>query len=181
MAPAFAHPRGASARRCGAFKPGYCRRPPSSRAGAPAGWHRARSRAVPPLLLGDEPFASVDPALARQLGEAIPPPGAGRGLTVILVLHQLQLARTLADRIVGLARGQVAFDGPAAAFDTAAEDRVFSSTQLNAGWSACPLKKWRPYATQTEPDGSRRRSFGGWRLLAHARCCGAIRVRRSWL
>ena len=42
------------------------------------------------------------------------------------------------------------------------------------GRSACPLKKWRPYATQTEPDGSRRRSFGGWRLLAHARCCGAI-------
>ncbi len=95
----------------------------------------------PRLLLGDEPFASVDPALARQLGEQFRLLVSGRGLTVILVLHQLQLARTLADRIVGLARGQVAFDGPAAAFDTAAEDRVFSSTQLNAGPERLPTQE----------------------------------------
>jgi phosphonate transport system ATP-binding protein len=87
----------------------------------------------PRLLLGDEPFASVDPALARRLSEEFRRLVAIRGVTVILVLHQLQLARTLADRIVGLANGQVAFDGAAASFDAAAEEKVFSAIPTGAG------------------------------------------------
>lgn len=83
----------------------------------------------PRLLLGDEPFASVDPALARRLGEEFRRLVARNGLTVILVLHQLQMARTLADRIVGLSAGKVAFDGPAAAFDATAETRIFHPTE----------------------------------------------------
>jgi len=79
----------------------------------------------PRLLLGDEPFASVDPALARRLGEEVRRLAAQDGLTVILALHQMHLARALADRIVGLAHGQVAFDGPPAAFDDSAEAALF--------------------------------------------------------
>jgi phosphonate transport system ATP-binding protein len=80
----------------------------------------------PCLLLGDEPFASVDSALARRLGEDIRRLVARGGLTVVLVLHQLQMARTLADRIIGLSDGRVAFDGPAGSFDAAAEAGIFA-------------------------------------------------------
>ena len=80
----------------------------------------------PRLLLGDEPFASVDPALAMRLGEEFRRLVAGRGLTVVLVLHQLHLARTLADRVVGLRVGRVAFDGPAAAFGADEEKQIFA-------------------------------------------------------
>ncbi len=86
----------------------------------------------PRLLLGDEPFASVDPALALRLGGGFRRLAAGRGVTVILALHQLHLARRLADRIVGLADGRVAFDGPAAAFDEGAEARIFQSAPHEA-------------------------------------------------
>jgi phosphonate transport system ATP-binding protein len=79
----------------------------------------------PRLLLGDEPFASVDSALAARLGEELRGLVARSGVTVILVLHQLHLARTLADRIVGLSGGRVAFDGPADAFGAAEEKRIF--------------------------------------------------------
>jgi len=81
----------------------------------------------PRLLLGDEPFASVDPALASHLGALLRGLVARDGLTVVLVLHQLPLARVLADRIVGLTEGRVGFDGPAAAFDAAAEAAIFPS------------------------------------------------------
>ncbi len=81
----------------------------------------------PRILLGDEPFAAIDPALSRELGDQLRALADG-GLTVILVLHQLQLARQLADRIVGLAEGRVGFDGPADAFDADAEARIFSPT-----------------------------------------------------
>ncbi len=79
----------------------------------------------PRLLLGDEPFASVDPALAMRLGEEFHRLVARSGLTVVLVLHQLQLARMLADRIVGLSDGRVAFDGAAADFGPSDEKRIF--------------------------------------------------------
>lgn len=79
----------------------------------------------PSLLLGDEPFASVDPLLAEHLGALLRDLAARRRVTVVLVLHQLALARGLADRIVGLSAGRVVFDGAASEFGPTAEARVF--------------------------------------------------------
>jgi len=84
----------------------------------------------PSLLLGDEPFASVDPALVRQMSAEFRSLVARNGLTVVLVLHQLETARLLADRIVGLVGGRVGFVGPPERFDDAAEARIFSSPPL---------------------------------------------------
>ena len=79
----------------------------------------------PRLLLGDEPFASVDPALAMRLGEEFRRLVSANGLTVVLVLHQLHLARSLADRMVGLKAGCAAFDGPASDFGADEEKQIF--------------------------------------------------------
>lgn len=81
----------------------------------------------PLLLLGDEPFAAVDPRLTYSLAEDLRTLVDLTGLTVVLVLHQLQVARAFADHIVGLSQGRVVFDGPAAAFDALAEQRVFGA------------------------------------------------------
>lgn len=80
------------------------------------------------LVLGDEPFSSVDPVLAAKLGDGLRRASRERGATVILVLHQLEMARALADRLVGLAEGGVTFDGPVSEFDEAASRRVFEAT-----------------------------------------------------
>jgi phosphonate transport system ATP-binding protein len=88
----------------------------------------------PRLLLGDEPFSSLDPPLARRLGQDLRELTLRDGVTVVLVLHQIGLARALADRIVGLNNGSVVFDGPVAAFDAQAEARVFTHHfSLNKG------------------------------------------------
>lgn len=79
----------------------------------------------PRILLGDEPFASVDTALAARLAELFRNLVTLKGITVILVLHQLQMARAFAHRIIGLAQGSVAFDGLAKDFDSAAEKAIF--------------------------------------------------------
>jgi phosphonate transport system ATP-binding protein len=94
---------------------------------------RALVRA-PSLLLGDEPFASVDSAIARHLGDELRRLAARDGLTVLLVLHQIELARRLADRVIGLVDGRIAFDGPPAQFDAEAENRIFNVTEWGTIW-----------------------------------------------
>ncbi len=79
----------------------------------------------PDLLLADEPFASVDPALVGQLSHDFRAAVRQCGLTVVIVLHQLDTALAIADRIVGLVDGRVAFNGTPCAFDSAARGRVF--------------------------------------------------------
>ena len=80
----------------------------------------------PSLLLGDEPFASLDPQQGMHLGALVKGLARRKGLTVVLVMHQVELACAIADRIVGLNDGFVAFDGPCEDFDFTSRERVFA-------------------------------------------------------
>ncbi|CAH2603170.1 Phosphonates import ATP-binding protein PhnC 2 [Rhodovastum atsumiense] len=83
----------------------------------------------PDLLLADEPFASVDPTLIAQLTRDFREAVHRRRLTVVIVLHQIETARALADRIVGLAEGRVVFEGTPAAFDQDGRGRIFHAVR----------------------------------------------------
>ena len=66
----------------------------------------------PGALLADEPLASLDPARARETLELMIDVARERGLTLILSLHDLDLARALVPRLVALRRGALVFDLP---------------------------------------------------------------------
>jgi iron complex transport system ATP-binding protein len=66
----------------------------------------------PELLLLDEPTLHLDLAHQVALLSAIRRLRAQRGLTVLAVLHDLNLAAAFAPRVVILADGRVAADGP---------------------------------------------------------------------
>jgi len=66
----------------------------------------------PAIILADEPVASLDPALGREVLDLLRAQARERGATVLCSLHQIDLARAYADRIVALHRGRVIFDGP---------------------------------------------------------------------
>ncbi|KKB11576.1 phosphonate ABC transporter ATP-binding protein [Devosia geojensis] len=65
----------------------------------------------PKLILADEPIASLDPRNARLVMEALRSINKEDRMTVICNLHTLDAARAYCDRIVGMARGRVVFDG----------------------------------------------------------------------
>jgi len=69
----------------------------------------------PQLMLADEPIASLDPANARVVMDALRRINREDGLTVLVNLHHLDTARHYCDRIVALAAGRVMFDGTPAA------------------------------------------------------------------
>ena len=65
----------------------------------------------PDLLLVDEPTASLDPKTSRQIIRLINELCSERGLTAIINIHDVLLAQMFAQRIVGLANGEVVYDG----------------------------------------------------------------------
>lgn len=67
----------------------------------------------PEVLLADEPVASLDPESSMQVMALIREIAAADGLTVVCSLHQVDLAISWADRIVGLRHGALVLDTPA--------------------------------------------------------------------
>jgi phosphonate transport system ATP-binding protein len=67
----------------------------------------------PGALLADEPLASLDPARARETLGLLMELASERGLTLVMSLHDIQLARDLVPRLVGLRQGRIVFDRPA--------------------------------------------------------------------
>ncbi len=66
----------------------------------------------PGFVLVDEPTASLDPRTSRQIMRLLREIGAEEGLTMLVNLHDVPLARLFADRIIGLKDGVIAFEGP---------------------------------------------------------------------
>lgn len=65
----------------------------------------------PGLILADEPIASLDPRNTKIVMDALLRINKHFGITVLCNLHSLDLARSYCDRLVGMAGGQVVFDG----------------------------------------------------------------------
>lgn len=66
----------------------------------------------PDLLLVDEPTASLDPKTSRQIMRLIVEVCAERQLAAIVNIHDVALAQMFVQRIVGLRKGSIVFDGP---------------------------------------------------------------------
>jgi phosphonate transport system ATP-binding protein len=79
----------------------------------------------PQLILADEPVASLDPKIARQVLQYLKKVSSERGISVICNLHQIDYAREYAERIVGLAEGALVFDGPARALSDDIIARIY--------------------------------------------------------
>ena len=71
----------------------------------------ARALAIEPeILLLDEPFAALDPVTRDALGKTVRALHEARGLTTILVTHDMAEAMLLADRVIVLAAGKIVAD-----------------------------------------------------------------------
>ncbi len=88
----------------------------------------------PEVVLADEPVASLDPKISEDILTLIQTAAKARGTTVVCSLHQVDLARQFADRIVGMRNGQVVFDGTPEEFNEAMVHRLYHGAQ----WEDAP-------------------------------------------
>ena len=79
----------------------------------------------PKLILADEPVASLDPELAWQVMSDLARVAREDLVLTLISIHQVELARAFADRIIGVAQGTVVFDGTAEQLDEAVLHRIY--------------------------------------------------------
>ena len=110
----------------------------TQRADALSGGQRQRvgiARAVmqrPKLLLADEPTSSLDPKTSVEIMSLMRDMGREHGIPVIVNMHDVELAKRFADRIVGMAGGKVVYDGGAEGLT----DDVLKSIYGGESWLA---------------------------------------------
>jgi phosphonate transport system ATP-binding protein len=71
----------------------------------------------PKLILADEPVASLDPALRHSVMRHLEALNREEGMTVLCTLHDVDLIRRYASRLMALRDGRIVFDGDPSAFD----------------------------------------------------------------
>jgi phosphonate transport system ATP-binding protein len=67
------------------------------------------------VVLADEPIASLDPESSRKVMDILARINREDGSTVIVSLHQVEVAIKYCPRVVALHQGRVVYDGPSAA------------------------------------------------------------------
>ncbi len=108
----------------------------NQRADALSGGQRQRvgiARAVmqePKLLLADEPTSSLDPKTSVEIMELLAGIARTRGIPVLVNMHDVELAKRFADRIVGMTGGRIGFDGAPAELD----DAMLTTIYGGKGW-----------------------------------------------
>ena len=90
------------------------------------------------VVLADEPIASLDPESSRKVMEILARINREDGCTVIVSLHQVDIAIKYCPRVVALNQGQVVYDGPSSAL-TPALLRELYSVQVDEMLSSSPV------------------------------------------
>lgn len=67
---------------------------------------------APKIILADEPVASLDPQTTHKVMTDLKKINQELGMTVIVNLHSVELAKEFGTRIIGIRAGEVVFDGP---------------------------------------------------------------------
>lgn len=101
------------------------------------------------LILADEPIASLDPESSRRVMDLLRELNAKHQLTVVVSLHQVDIAMAYCPRTVALRDGCVVYDGPSSALTPALLQQLYGSSArelLNPG-PVAPASTFAPDAT----------------------------------
>jgi phosphonate transport system ATP-binding protein len=81
----------------------------------------------PKLILCDEPIASLDPNASKVIMDYLKSITTDLGITCIVNLHQVDVAQAYSDRIIGLRKGEVVFNGNSALLVEEQIDHIYDN------------------------------------------------------
>ncbi len=81
----------------------------------------------PQIVLADEPVASLDPAAGEKVLADLHRICREDGITAIVSLHQVELARRFADHVIGLVSGRIVFEGTVSQLGPSILDQIYTA------------------------------------------------------
>jgi phosphonate transport system ATP-binding protein len=81
----------------------------------------------PRIILCDEPIASLDPSASKIIMDNLKKVCTDFGITVLVNLHQVDVAKKYADRIIGINGGQIVFNDKASNLDKKTIRQVYGA------------------------------------------------------
>jgi phosphonate transport system ATP-binding protein len=107
----------------------------------------------PKVILADEPVASLDPPTANVVMRDLQRINRELGITTIVNLHFLDLARRYGDRIIGMREGRMVFDGTGEEADEQVFEDIYGRSLtaddvLDTGPAKVQLDETAPAETQ---------------------------------
>lgn len=132
-----------------------------TRADALSGGQRQRvgiARALmqaPELLLVDEPTASLDPKTSRQIMRLLVELVRERGTPALVNIHDVALAQSFSDRIIGLRTGEIVFEGTS----RQVTEEVLTEIYGEEDWSQTIRKGDDDSPSQTDEDASKKNGY----------------------
>jgi phosphonate transport system ATP-binding protein len=103
------------------------------------------------LWLVDEPLSALDPKRSQQAIAALIDEANRRGVTLITTLHQVEVARQMFPRVIGLREGQLQFDLPRASVTDQALQHLYAQFEHELEQTSGPL---HPEDSLTLPSSS---------------------------
>lgn len=85
----------------------------------------------PKIILADEPVAALDPVTAKQVMEDFVRINKEMGITILLNIHHVELALEYADRILGIRKGEIVYDGPTSEVNQEVLDLIYGKEEGN--------------------------------------------------
>jgi phosphonate transport system ATP-binding protein len=79
------------------------------------------------VVLADEPVASLDPESTLRVMDHLAELNVRQGMTLVVSLHHVELARRYCERVVALRDGSIIFDGPTSALDADLLERLYGA------------------------------------------------------
>ncbi len=111
----------------------------------------------PKTMLADEPVASLDPGSSQQVMGYLRRAAKERGLTAMISLHQVNLARKFGERFIGLRDGKLVFDGYRDDFTMDVIDEIYGGIDTEGMFEAS-----ENHATNSDSSSSSSETrFGG--------------------
>jgi phosphonate transport system ATP-binding protein len=80
------------------------------------------------ILLADEPVSSLDPESARRVMDLLHHLNRSQGMTLVVSLHNVAMARRYCDRIIALRGGELVFDGAPQELDDSRLHSLYGSS-----------------------------------------------------
>jgi phosphonate transport system ATP-binding protein len=106
----------------------------------------------PDVILADEPFASLDPALTESVATLLLSQARDRKRTLIVTLHDVEMALRYFPRVIALREGRIAFDTTPDQVSRKALDELYSADVLRRASPADDTYN-RPSLSKGGPEG----------------------------